>query len=74
MILHMHKEYFNTVVREVSRYLDLLAVIIEKDYNKVTKAMMFKEVLYEDAIEAIKKIIDSEIFSVEKSECGVYYG
>ena len=71
MILHMHKEYFNTVVREVSRYLDLLAVIIEKDYNKVTKAMMFKEVSYE---EAIKKIIDSEIFCVEKSECGVYYG
>ena len=51
--------------------MDLLAVIIEKDYNKVTKAMMFKEVSYE---EAIKKIMDSEIFSVEKSECGVYYG
>ena len=60
-------------VQELLRAI-VVSNIYKKDYNKVTKAMMFKEVSYEEAIEAIKKIIDSEIFSVEKSECGVYYG
>ena len=65
--------------QEGSNVTELLRVIVEcdiykKDYNNVTKAMMFKEVSYEEAIEALKVIIDSELFSVEKSECGVYYG
>ena len=66
MKLHNNKEAFNNLISIISDYYKIDAALIEKDYETLTRIMMYKYVDYEEAIESLKTIIQSKIFEVNK--------
>ena len=62
MLLHKDREQFIAIVNAVSNELSIPIPIVEKDYVAITSYFQKTRVEYDKAIEAVKKIIELDIF------------